>query len=238
MKPPRGLPDIDGSWELLSLDIDAGAPVRVWAPRDPERLLDDEAVIERNDFNDSMPYWAWLWDSAPTMARLLRRDPPKPGSRVLELGAGLGFNGIAAAIIASDPIELVLSDHDPLSLAALAANLELNGLDKARVWNLDWRQLTGAPDGRFDLILACDVAYEAKLQEPLLDVVDRYLAPQGRALFADPGRTRLPGLVRRARARGFRVDLADADGIAAVPEAGAFRLATLSRDQASVSDAS
>ncbi len=240
MKPPRELPDIDGGWEILSIDAGTSVPIRIWAPCHPDRLLDDDAVIERNEFNDSMPYWAWLWDSAPTMARLLRRDPPAAGSRVLELGAGLGFNGIAAAIIAGDPVELVLSDHDPLSLAALAANLELNGLDgpgRARVWNLDWCELEDAPDERFDLILACDVAYEARLQDPLLDVVDRFLAADGRALFADPGRSRLPGLLRRAQARGYRVELVDADGETAVADMGAFRLAILTSGPATVSDA-
>ena len=88
------------------------------------------------------------------------------------------------------------------------------------------------PEGRFDLILGCDVAYEAKLQEPLLDVVDRYLAPGGVALFADPGRTRLPGFVRRATARGYRVELEDAEGSPAEREAAAFRLVRLRRESA------
>ena len=64
-------PPLAGGWELRTFDLPGGARVELRAPRDPERLLDDEAVQERNRFNDSMPYWAWIWDSAPTMARLL-----------------------------------------------------------------------------------------------------------------------------------------------------------------------
>ncbi|MEM9382040.1 MAG: 50S ribosomal protein L11 methyltransferase [Planctomycetota bacterium] len=225
------LPEIDGGWEVLDVEVGAGEPVRLWTPREPERLLDDDEVVERNRFNDSMPYWAWQWDSGPTMARMLAREAIGGQAAVLELGAGLGLAGIAAAVLGGRGIDLVLSDHDPLSLAALPVNARLNGVD-ARVWDLDWRHLQDAPEGRFDLVLGCDVAYEAKLQEPLLDVVDRYLAPGGAALFADPGRTRLPGLVRRAAARGYAVELLDAEGRPAEPEAAAFRLARLRRESA------
>ncbi|MEM1453104.1 MAG: 50S ribosomal protein L11 methyltransferase [Planctomycetota bacterium] len=225
------LPEVDGGWEVLDVDVGAADPVRLWAPREPDRLLDDEQVVERSQFNDSMPYWAWLWDSGPTMARLLARESIGGQAAVLELGAGLGLAGIAAAVLGGPGVDLVLTDHDPLSLAALPVNARRNGIE-ARVWDLDWRHLGEAPEGRFDLILGCDVAYEAKLQEPLLDVVDRYLAPGGVALFADPGRTRLLGFVRRATARGYRVELEDAEGSPAELEAAAFRLVRLRRESA------
>lgn len=204
--------------------------VELFVPAAPDELLDDDAVVARNEFNDSMPYWAWLWDSAPAMARRIAAAPPASGARILELGAGLGLVGIAAALAVDGPAELTLSDHDPLSLAVLPLNAALNGLSDAQAWDLDWRQLERAEPGTFDLLVGCDVAYEARLQEPLLDVVERYMAPRGTALFADPGRTRLPGFLRRARARGFEVEVEDADGEVAEPSAGAFRLVRIARD--------
>jgi predicted nicotinamide N-methyase len=224
------LPELPGGWARQSHVISPDLSVELFVPAAPDALLDDEAVVARNEFNDSMPYWAWLWDSAPTMARRIAAEPPASGARILELGAGLGLVGIAAARAASGPVELTLSDHDPLSLAVLPLNAALNGLDEARTWNLDWRELDRSESRRFDLLVGCDVAYEARLQEPLLDVVERYMAPAGVALFADPGRTRLPGFLRRARARGFVVETEDGDGRPVGAAAGAFRLVRIARD--------
>jgi len=224
------LPELAGGWARQSHEVSAGLEVDLFVPAAPDALLDDDAVVARNEFNDSMPYWAWLWDSAPAMARRIAAAPPASGARILELGAGLGLVGIAAALAAQGPAELTLSDHDPLSLAVLPVNAALNGLDGTRTWDLDWRELERSEPGVFDLLVGCDVAYEARLQEPLLDVVERYMAPGGSALFADPGRTRLPGFLRRARARGLEVETEDAEGRQAAPEAGAFRLVRIVRD--------
>lgn len=225
---PR-LPKLAGGWALQRHPVADGLDARLFVPAAPDELLDDEAVIERNEFNDSMPYWAWLWDSAPAMARRIAASPPSPGARILELGAGLGLVGIAAALVTPGRAELTLTDHDPLSLAALPLNAELNGLHGVRVWDLDWREFERAEDGAFDLVLGCDVAYEARLQGPLLDVVERYLAPGGVALFADPGRTRFPGLLRRVRERGLVAEVEDAEGRPAEPEPGALRIVRIAR---------
>ncbi|MGD2016509.1 MAG: methyltransferase [Planctomycetota bacterium] len=230
MKLDPRLPDLAGGWTRQSHLVAEDLTVELFVPAAPDELLDDEAVIERNEFNDSMPYWAWLWDSAPAMARRVAAAPLPAGARVLELGAGLGLVGIAAARAARGPVELALTDHDPLSLAVLPLNADLNGLGGVRVWNLDWRELERAEEGEFDLILGCDVAYEARLQDPLLDVLERYQAADGVALFADPGRTRLPGFLRRARARGLAVAVEDGEGRPAEPAAGALRFVAIARD--------
>lgn len=218
-------PPLAGGWELRTFDLPGGARVELRAPRDPERLLDDEAVQERNRFNDSMPYWAWIWDSAPTMARLLAaEDWPRP-SRVLELGAGLGLVGIAVA--AAHRAEVVLTDHDPLAVRAARAQAAACGVVGVSAADFDWNDLSSAPPGPFDVILGCDVLYEGGFHGPLLDLFDALLTPGGTAWLADPGRTRLARFVERAEARGHRVELRDQEGAAAVAEPGAFRLLRL-----------
>ncbi|MEM8710474.1 MAG: hypothetical protein AAGG01_05945, partial [Planctomycetota bacterium] len=87
---PDELPSLEGGWELGEYDL-----VSLWVPREPDALLDDAGVQERNRFNDTMPYWAWLWDSAPTMMRAL--IDRCVGGRVLEVGAGLGLVGLGVA---------------------------------------------------------------------------------------------------------------------------------------------
>lgn len=226
-EPDAVFPPLAGGWELRTFDLPGGARIELRAPRDPDRLLDDEAVQERNRFNDSMPYWAWIWDSAPTMARLLAaEDWPRP-SRVLELGAGLGLVGIAVA--AAHRAEVVLTDHDPLAVQAARAQAAACGLPGVSAASFDWNDLGGAPEGPFDAILGCDVLYEGGFHGPLLDLFDALLAPGGIAWLADPGRTRLPRFVERAEARGHRVELRDEKGAPAAAEAGAFRLLRLTK---------
>lgn len=228
--PDRRLPAIEGGWTLREFDLvagDAASRVRLWVPADPDRLLDDEGVQARNRANDSMPYWAWLWESAPTMGHALWKR--KIRGRVLEVGAGLGFNGIVAAVQVGEGLALTLSDHDPLSVAALRANADLNGLGDARVWDLDWSRLDNSPQESFDVILGCDVIYEAQGHGALLDTCARFLGAGGRVFLADPGRSRVPEFVERARGEGWDVAIEDADGGRARPEIGAFRVIVLTR---------
>lgn len=237
--PPPGLPRLAGGWECRRHTL-GPVTVALWTPRAPDALLDDPAVHERNRFHDAMPYWAWLWDSAPALARLVAEacapargarvaEPavwPR-GARVLELGAGLGLVGLTAARMGC---HVTLTDHDPLALEAARVNVAANGVEAvAEVEALDWR----APDmlaGRtFEVVLGCDVVYEANAHEPVLDVLERALTPEGVAWVADPGRARTPAFVRRAEARGFRVESTDAAGRPAALAPGEFRRLALRR---------
>jgi predicted nicotinamide N-methyase len=155
-----------------------GRDVLVARPRDSEALLDEEAFDARDEY---LPYWAELWPSAIALARLVARRALE-GRRVLELGAGLGLPGLAAALGGA---RVTLSDWAPEAMVAARDNAARNAvaLDALVV---DWR----APDalvarGPWDLVLLADVLYEARNVAPLLDLLPR-LAPE--VLLADPGR--------------------------------------------------
>ena len=51
----------------------------------------------------------------------------------------------------------------------------------------DWRH-PPADLGRFDLVLAADVLYEARNVEPVAGFLARHLGPGGEAWIGDPGR--------------------------------------------------
>ena len=71
--PYRG-PVIETSMTL------GGRTIRVTRPADPDRLLDDPAVLERNRLDDYMPYWAYLWPGAYLLAEAVGREPWRAGT--------------------------------------------------------------------------------------------------------------------------------------------------------------
>ncbi|MEO0663421.1 MAG: methyltransferase, partial [Planctomycetota bacterium] len=198
------LPDLVGGWSLERYAVTRDASVDLFVPREPDALLDDVEVQERNRYNDSMPYWAWVWDSAPVLARQVAEDlgdRSRP-ARVLEVGAGLGLVGLGVAAALGPRAEVLLTDHDPDAVRALEAQIVKNGATRTRAMHFDWNEPRALAGERFDVVIGCDVTYEARSHEPLLGLLGSALDRDGVAWFGDPGRTRAPGFVRRAEAAG------------------------------------
>lgn len=220
-----GLPDLPGGWSLEAYPIHDDVDIELYVPVEPDALLDDTEVQERNRYNDAMPYWAWIWDSAPRLARQISGDlHGRSGPiSILEVGAGLGFAGLGVAAALGPRAEVLLTDHDPAAVQALGVQIDRNRPVRARASALDWNKPRALEDQRFDVIIGCDVIYEARSHEPLLALLGAHLASDGVAWFGDPGRTRAPGFVRRAEGAGFTVATLDAGGEARPLEAGQYR---------------
>jgi|UniRef100_K3WBE9 predicted nicotinamide N-methyase len=97
------------------------------------------------------------------------------GKRVVELGAGPGLVGIAAAHCGAKSV--VITDGDPASVALTHKNIGLNGLDFAEVsaqqylWGEQDHPLVVKNESAFDVILGADIvacpyagAFESLLQ--------------------------------------------------------------------------
>lgn len=116
-----------------------------------------------------------VWDGAVALAKALEKSPQLvEGRAVLELGAGRGVAGIAAALLGASSV--VLTDL-PYALEDLEASAALNFPDAAaarrvEVAELDWgdagRFLDGRPGQRFDVVVAADVIWLLELVEPLV----------------------------------------------------------------------
>jgi predicted nicotinamide N-methyase len=147
-----------------------------------------------------MPYWAELWPAAAALAEFLLARAPLAGEDVLELGAGLGIPGIAAALAGARSV--VFTDYFEEALALAAENARLNGLARVETRLLDWRR--PALTRRFRVVIGSDLLYERRNHAPLAATLAAALAEDGVAWIADP---------ERAAARGFADALA-AEGLA------------------------
>jgi predicted nicotinamide N-methyase len=191
--------------ELQGLDLIrqpvhvAGRGLTLLRPRDEDALLDD-ATFGADEF---IPYWASLWPSARALAEAAGAGE-LAGRRVVELGCGLGLPAIVAALEGGD---VLATDWAVDAVNVAAENARRNG---AELRTAVWRWNEPAP-GRFDLVLAADVLYEARNVPLVLDAVAGALAPDGEAWIADPGRTTAEPFLAAARER-FAVD--------ALPHAG------------------
>ncbi|MBL8814523.1 MAG: methyltransferase domain-containing protein [Planctomyces sp.] len=200
-----GLPQLDCGWKLEEFLI-AGRTLKLALPAVPDGLLDDPSVRIANASDDYMPYWAWLWPASIRMSEMILNRNWVHGSESLELGCGVGMVGIAAMLAG---MHVTMTDYDPNALAVASTNAHLNGLTQFACRELDWRTPWSA---QFSLIFGCDVLYETRNIEPVLNVIDSMMSQDGVCWLADGGRTPAADFVQAARQRGYQVHIYDADG--------------------------
>lgn len=133
------------------------------------------------------PYWAHHWAGGAVLARYVLDHPETVvGRRVLDLGAGSGVVGVAAA--KAGAIEVVAADIDPYAIAALGLNAALNGVALTACGE----DLIDSPPPPVDLVLVGDLFYARDLALRVMAFLDRCRAAGIEVLIGDPGRTYLP----------------------------------------------
>ena len=161
------------------------------------------------------PYWAFAWAGGQALARYVLDNPALVrGRRVLDIGAGSGLVGIAAA--KAGAASVLAADIDRYACAAIALNAAANGVDIAVTPD----DVIGVP-GDWEVILVGDLFYERPLAERLL----AWLAPlHSPVLMGDQGRSYFPKQGVEPLAR-YKVetsrDLEDRD----IRDTGVWRLA-------------
>ena len=123
---------------------------------------------------EEFPFWIRLWESAMILADLMMTTPPRPGQTLLELGAGLGAPGIAAA---ANGYRVTLSDYEPHILDFERINTAANKLTGVRFKILDWKKPPKMET--FDTIIGAEILFRDEFFEPLLNVFRTMLAPDG-----------------------------------------------------------
>ena len=151
---------------------------------DMEKLLD---AVSDQEFNidERLPYWAEVWPSAIALSEFIYENQSEfNGKSILEMGCGLGLVGIVATASGGN---VLFTDHDEYALRFTQINFTRNFERPATVQNMDWRVAdTGQ---KFEIIIAADILYEKRWLEPVVNVIEKKLAPDGTAYIAEPERT-------------------------------------------------
>lgn len=133
------------------------------------------------------PYWAFLWGGGLALARYIQDHPGVvAGRRVLDLGAGCGIVGIAAA--RSGAREVLAADVAAGAIVASQLNAAANGVAVDTALG----DLTAGEPPPVDLVLVGDLFYEAALAGRVVRFLDRCLAAGATVLVGDPWRPHLP----------------------------------------------
>jgi len=136
------------------------------------------------------PFWAFAWAGGQALARYLLDNPQiVAGKRALDLAAGSGLVGIAAAKAGAAPVTAI--DIDAFTEAAVALNGEANGV-YVDVTILDILDHAASAAPRHDVILVGDLFYERDTAARALAFLECRAASGARVLIGDPGRTYLP----------------------------------------------
>ena len=142
----------------------------------------------------AFPFWAKLWEASVVLAHLLAATPERQGRRLLDLGAGLGLSGIAAARAGYDA---VLADKEQVILDFQQVSAAASGCQGARHILFDWLQPPKI--GTFDVIGGAEILSGEEFLDPLLDICKNYLADGGTIYLAhDVRRKCLPIFLRKA----------------------------------------
>ncbi|MBZ9865817.1 50S ribosomal protein L11 methyltransferase [Mesorhizobium sp. CA15] len=151
------------------------------------RLLEPEDESDEIAAEPQPPYWAYAWAGGTVLARyILDRSSIVAGKRVLDLGAGSGLVGIAAAKAGARAV--IAAEIDRNGIVALRLNAQANGV---AIQTRD-EDLTDGPPPPVDLVLAGDVFYAQDVGQRMMPFLDRCLAAGIDVLVGDPGRAWLP----------------------------------------------
>lgn len=157
------------------------------------RRLNDlwKISCERADAMTAMPFWGIVWPGSRALARYILDHPEAfREQRILDIGAGSGLAGIAAAYAGA---RVTGMDIDPMACQLAAHTAKINHVHERCEWLIgDALQLADETLVQYDLILAGDIFYEEEFARNAMAFLRRTLKLNLKNLVADPGRTHRP----------------------------------------------
>ncbi len=162
------------------------------------KIADIEALLDgRDPFANvsEFPFWVKLWEAAMVLSYVMSSLPDPKGKSVLELGAGLGAPGLAAAAAG---FEVTISDYEDIIMDFQKVSAAASGLHNISFTHLDW--LNPPELGPFDILAGAEILFREEFFAPLLTLFKKYLKPDGFIYLAhDASRKSLPLFLELAK---------------------------------------
>ncbi|WP_095082605.1 class I SAM-dependent methyltransferase [Mesorhizobium sophorae] len=191
---------------------------------DPRQSFDDDddtAEADEDGPDPQPPYWAYAWAGGAVLARYILDHPlTVAGRRVLDLGAGSGLVGIAAAKAGASAV--IAAEIDRNGIAAIGLNAAANGV----AMTVMAQDITRGSPPAVDVVTAGDVFYGQDVADRVMPFLDRCLDAGIEVLVGDPGRAYLPRSRLRLLAEYQVPDFGQTNDSA--PKSGVFRLEGIS----------
>lgn len=150
--------------------------IRLLKIADLEEFLDGkDPFAEVSEF----PFWIRLWDAAMILSYVLGAQKETKGKRLLELGAGLGAPGLAAAAAGFD---VTLSDYEDIIMDFQKVSAAASGLTTVQFSHLDW--LKPIDIEPFDVLAGAEILFRDEFFAPLLNIFKTCLKPDGMIYLA------------------------------------------------------
>jgi len=163
--------------ELLPLKIN-NKSIELWTVKRWQGAVEAEYENEA-DYVHTFPLWIKVWEASIVLSEHLSQGIIQKDAEVLELGAGMGLTGLVLGAIGYN---VTMTDYNEDVLALLKKNVNHNKLENVYVKKLNWFQ----PDTEetYDTILGSELIYKKELIEPLLNLLQKYLKPDGTIFIA------------------------------------------------------
>lgn len=166
--------------ECISIPL-AEREIRIWRPVNAESYILNTTQADFGE-EERLPYWAMLWPACIALAEELACATDMAGRSLIELGAGLGVPAIAAA---TSGASVMATDWYNEALEFIRESADANAVTVHAKF-LDWRFPPALP--KFDVLAGADLLYERRNHALILDLMERFVAPDGFAIFSDPQR--------------------------------------------------
>lgn len=156
-------------------------------------------VIEADNKNEeayiqNFPLWIKIWEASIVLSEYLSSADMVKGASILELGAGMGLTGMVLGAMGNS---VTLTDYNDHSLALLKRNAVHNKLQNIMIKKLDW--LNPGTNKTYDIILGTELIYKEEFIDPVLDLLKRFLKPDGTVFIAhDLNRSTMVEFITRA----------------------------------------
>lgn len=146
------------------------------------------------------PFWIRLWDAAMVLAYVLGGQKDVQDKRLLELGAGLGAPGLAAAAAG---YQVTLSDYEDIILDFQKVSAAASQLDSVEFCHFDW--LNPPPLEPFDVLAGAEILFREEFFEPLLNVFHSCLREEGQIFLAHDAKRQSLGKFLKLAQSDFQI---------------------------------